>query len=136
MILTTSERSLEDDMKNLQMDETTAVATKDACLGLSRNLDLTDIVYPSNRDVVSFENASINVDSSTDVIFGPVTQLNVNGNVTIVQNGNDGDVDDGKSEKKQSDIEGKISVDFNIFFLIHNSFKNLVIYKSIIIFIY
>lgn len=101
-------------MKNLQMDET-AVATKDGSLGLSRNLDLTDIVYPSTRDVVSFENASINVDSSTDVIFGPVTQLNVNGNVTIVQNGNEADVDEAKSEKKQSDIEGKILVDFNFF---------------------
>uniref|UniRef100_V5I8A1 Uncharacterized protein n=1 Tax=Anoplophora glabripennis TaxID=217634 RepID=V5I8A1_ANOGL len=44
--------------------------------------------YCSNREVVNLENAAVNIDNSNDVIIGPVTQLNVNGNVTIYSNGN------------------------------------------------
>lgn len=44
--------------------------------------------YCSNREVVNLENAAVNIDNSNDVIIGPVTQFNVNGNVTIYSNGN------------------------------------------------
>ncbi|CAG9835489.1 unnamed protein product [Diabrotica balteata] len=39
-----------------------------------------------NRELVNLENAVVNIDNSNDVIIGPVTQFNVNGNVTIYQN--------------------------------------------------
>uniref|UniRef100_A0A6P7FTR3 Peptidoglycan-recognition protein LE-like isoform X3 n=1 Tax=Diabrotica virgifera virgifera TaxID=50390 RepID=A0A6P7FTR3_DIAVI len=39
-----------------------------------------------NRELVNLENAVVNIDNSNDVIIGPVTQFNVNGNVTIFHN--------------------------------------------------
>ncbi|XP_056643850.1 uncharacterized protein LOC130449834 [Diorhabda sublineata] len=48
-----------------------------------------EFVGVANRELVNLENAAVNIDNSNDVIIGPVTQFNVNGNVTIYQ-GNDG----------------------------------------------
>lgn len=95
MILESSERGTAERAKLSQMGDN-VVATKD--ISLPTNFDLTSFAY-ENREAVSFENASINVDNSTDVIFGPVTHFNVNGNVTIVQNGNEEDLDENTQKK-------------------------------------
>ncbi|XP_074042823.1 peptidoglycan-recognition protein LA isoform X8 [Leptinotarsa decemlineata] len=55
--------------------------------GQSNPLEVSD--YTSrNGELVNLENACVNIDNSSDVIIGPVTQFNVNGNVTIYQNEN------------------------------------------------
>lgn len=54
--------------------------------GNTNSLEVSDFAY-SNSELVNFENAAVNIDNSNDVIIGPVTQFNVNGNVTIVQSG-------------------------------------------------
>lgn len=101
MILATSEKSIaDDDTKNSQMGET-AVVTKEKDLSLSKSVDLTEFAY-SNRELVNFENASVNIDNSNDVIIGPVTQFNVNGNVTIVQGGNGEELDEENAVKGKS----------------------------------
>lgn len=99
MILASSRTRLVDDTKHLQMGET-AIANKEGDLSLPATLDLTEF---SNRELISYENASVNVDNSTDVIIGPVTQFNVNGNVTIVQNGTGEDILEEINEKKKAD---------------------------------
>lgn len=99
MTLASSERDTADGTQISQMGDK-VVATKED-FSLPRNFDLTEFAY-QNREVVSFENASVNIDNSNDVILGPVTQFSVNGNVTIVQNGNREDVDVEGTEKKNS----------------------------------
>lgn len=98
MILASSERGSVEETFSQMGDN--VVATKEE-LSVPTNFDLTSFAY-QNREAVSFENASINVDNSTDVIFGPVTHFNVNGNVTIVQNGNGEEVENEDNEKKTS----------------------------------
>lgn len=61
--------------------------------------------YCSNREIVNLENAAVNIDNSNDVIIGPVTQLNVNGNVTIYSNGNTpNETENGTIQEQQSRI--------------------------------
>lgn len=52
----------------------------------NNSMVVSEIAYTSG-EVVNFE-SSINIDGSTDVIIGPVTQFHVNagGNLTILQN--------------------------------------------------
>lgn len=54
--------------------------------GYDNTVDLEELNY-TNRELVNLENAAVNIENSSDVIIGPVTQFNVNGNVTIYQNG-------------------------------------------------
>lgn len=114
MILSTAEKDSTIVAKKSQMGET-AVVSKENDLSPSKSgVDLTDLAY-SNRELVSYENASVNIDNSNDVIIGPVTQFNVNGNVTIVQGGYGEDLDPEDIEKRKSSTSpyarGKI---FNI----------------------
>lgn len=76
------------------------IATKQNNLGLSNGVDLTELAY-SNRELVSYENSSINIDNSTDVIIGPVTKLNVTGNVTFIH-GNGEILDNDEDEARKS----------------------------------
>lgn len=85
----------------------TAVANKETGLTLPSNFDLSEYGY-ANRELVSFENASVNIDNSNDVILGPVTQFNVNGNVTIVQNGTGEELDEERADKSSSYGTGKV----------------------------
>ncbi|CAH1169624.1 unnamed protein product [Phaedon cochleariae] len=59
-------------------------------LGLANPIDVTDVAVIPHRELVNLENAAVNIDNSTDVIIGPVTQFNVNGNVIIRQHENGG----------------------------------------------
>lgn len=82
--------------------------------GSNGSLDISEFVY-SNNELVSFENAAVNIDNSNDVILGPVTQLNVNGNVTIVQNGLQDDLVNEKAgfDTAKNIDNGKISKIFD-----------------------
>ncbi|CAH1112615.1 unnamed protein product [Psylliodes chrysocephalus] len=54
--------------------------------GYNKCLDINEFsVAATNRELVNLENAAVNIDSSSDVIIGPVTQFHINGNVTIHQ---------------------------------------------------
>lgn len=70
---------------------------------LAKKLDLTDLVAANKLG--GFENVSVNTDNSKDVIIGPVTQFNVNGNVTILQRETDLAKEDDRSLHDDSDSE-------------------------------
>lgn len=108
MILATAERGTVEHHTNISQMGETVVANKGRGISLPSNIDLSEYGY-ANRELVSFENASVNIDNSNDVILGPVTQFNVNGNVTIVQNGVGEDLDEENGVKNSSPYDkGKL----------------------------
>lgn len=107
MILATLEKPFIEDTNISQMGEA-VVPSEQKNLSLSKSVDLSEFAFAS-REVVNFENASVNIDNSNDVIIGPVTQFNVNGNVTFVQNANDEELDKEKRDSTESSFgTGKI----------------------------
>lgn len=85
MTRTVSETSLVSSTSPVQLENSQIVLHDEDENSNVLNID----EYCSNREVVNLENAAVNIDNSNDVIIGPVTQFNVNGNVTIYSNGND-----------------------------------------------
>ncbi|XP_028139719.1 peptidoglycan-recognition protein LA isoform X4 [Diabrotica virgifera virgifera] len=73
-----------------------------------------------NRELVNLENAVVNIDNSNDVIIGPVTQFNVNGNVTIFHNKDGQPVEiEEKSEispPKYTDVSAKVQKEDEVAF--------------------
>lgn len=76
---------MEDDFTSKQQNvKTLNTVIADDENGNSTCLDVSQFVC-STGEMVNFE-SSVNIERSSDVIIGPVTNFNVQGNVTIVQN--------------------------------------------------
>ncbi|KAJ8924775.1 hypothetical protein NQ315_000928 [Exocentrus adspersus] len=85
MTLLVSETSLVANGPSFQMGGCSQIVLHDED-DSSEVLDIDE--YIPNREVVNLENADVNIQGSTGVTIGPVTHVNVSGNVTIYSNGN------------------------------------------------